>query len=48
MAAFLDVEKVFDNIWYNGLMYKVFMPDLPAKMTCWLSDFLVGRITKST
>ena len=44
MAAFLDVEKAFDNVWHNGLMYKIFMLDLPTKMTHWLSDFLVGRI----
>ena len=43
-AAFLDVEKAFDNVWHNGLKYKMFMLDLPTKMTCWLSDFLVGRV----
>ena len=44
VAAFLDVEKAFDNVWYNGLRYKIFMLDLPTKMTRWLSDFLVGRV----
>ena len=44
VAAFLDVEKAFDNVWHNGLRYKIFMLDLPTKMTCWLSDFLVGRV----
>ena len=44
VAAFLDIEKAFDNVWNNGLRYKIFMLDLPTKMTCWLSDFLVGRI----
>ena len=24
VAAFLDVEKVFDNVWHNGLRYKIF------------------------
>ena len=41
MAAFLDIEKAFDNVWYNELRYKIFMLDLPTKMTHWLSDFLV-------
>ena len=41
VAAFLDV---FDNVWHNGLRYKIFMLDLPTKMTRWLSDFLVGRV----
>ena len=44
VAAFLDVEKAFDNVWHNGLRYKIFMLDLPTKMTHWLSDFLVGRV----
>ena len=39
-----DVEKAFDNVWHNGLRYKIFMLDLPTKMTRWLSDFLVGRV----
>ena len=46
VAAFLDVKKAFDNVWHNGLRYKIFMLDLPTKMTRWLSDFLVGRVTQ--
>ena len=42
VAAFLDVEKTFDNVWHNELKYKISMLDLPTKMTHWLSDFLVG------
>ena len=44
VAAFLDIENAFHNVWHNGLRYKIFMLDLPTKMTRWLSDFLVGRI----
>ena len=44
VAAFLDVEKAFHNVWHNGLRYKIFMLDLPTKMTRWLSHFLVGRV----
>ena len=40
--AFLDVEKAFHNVWHNGLRYKIFMLDLPTKITPWLSDFLVS------
>ena len=44
VAAFLDVEKAFDNVWHNnGLRFKIFQLDLPTKMTRWFSDFLVGR-----
>ena len=46
VAAFLDVEKAFDNVWHNGLEYRIFMLDLPSKMIRWLSDFLVGRIVQ--
>ena len=44
VAAFLDLEKAFDNVWHNGLRFKIFQLDLPTKMTRWLSDFLVGRL----
>ena len=33
VAAFLDVEKAFDNVWHNGLRYKIFQLGLPTKMT---------------
>ena len=42
VAAFLDIEKAFDNVWHKGLRFKIFQLDLPTKMTRWLSDFLVG------
>ena len=42
VAVVLDVEKAFDNVWYNGHWYKIFQLDLPTRMTYWLSDILVG------
>ena len=44
IAAFLDVEKAFDNVWHNGLKYKIHQLSLPTKLSRWLSDFLVGRV----
>ena len=44
VAVFLDVEKTFDKVWHIGLKCKIFMLDLPTKMTRWLSDFLVDRV----
>ena len=44
VAVFLDVKKAFDNVWHNGLGYKIFMLDFTTKMTRWLADFLVGRV----
>ena len=43
IAAFLDVEKAFDNVWHNGLRYKIYQLGLPTKLWRWLSDFLVRR-----
>ena len=44
IAAFLDVEKAFDNVWHNGLRYKIYQLGLPTKLCRWLSDFVVGRV----
>ena len=30
IAAFLDVEKAFDNVWHSGLRYKIYLLDLPT------------------
>ena len=38
VAAFLDVEKAFDNVWHmdkGQWKYKVFQLGLPTKMTRW-------------
>ena len=44
VAAFLDIEKAFDNVWHNGFKYKIFQLDILTKKTRWLSDFLVGCV----
>ena len=44
IAAFLDVEKAFDNVWHNGLRYIIYRFDMPTKLCRWLSDLLVGRV----
>ena len=44
VAAFIDVEKAFDNVWHDGLRYKIYQVDLPTKLCRWLSDFLVERV----
>ena len=43
-VAFLDVKKAFQNVWHNGLRYKIYQLDLPTKLCRWLSDCLVGRV----
>ena len=44
IAAFPDVEKPFDNVWHNGLRYKIYQLHLPTKLCRWLPDFLLGRV----
>ena len=44
IAAFLDIDKAFDNVWHNGLRYKIYQLDLPTKLCRRLSAFLVGRV----
>ena len=44
IAAFLDVEKAFNNVWQNGFRYKIYQLDHPTKLCRWLFDLLVGRI----
>ena len=44
IAAFLNVEKAFDNVWHNELRYKIYPLDLPTKLCRWLPDFLVERV----
>ena len=46
IAAFLHVEKAFDNVWHNGLRYKIYQLDLLTKLCSWLSGFLVGRVIR--
>ena len=44
VAPFFDVEKAFDYVWHDRLGYEIFQLDLLTKMTCWVSDFLVGCV----
>ena len=30
VAAFLNIEKAFDNVWHNEVRHKIFMLDLPT------------------
>ena len=43
----LVAEKAFNNVWRNGLRYKIFMLDLPTKMTHWPNQREQKKIEKS-
>ena len=44
IAAFLDVQKAFNNVWHNGLRYKIYQLGLLTKLCRRLPDFLVARV----
>ena len=39
----LDVEKAFDTVWHNGLIYKLMRPNMPRYLWKIIADFLNDR-----
>ena len=42
-GIFLDVEKAFDQVWYDGLLFKLTSMGLNRKLIRWISNFLYQR-----
>lgn len=42
-VIFLDVEKAFDRVWHNGLLYKMIKLEFPLTLTKTVSSFLSER-----
>ena len=42
-GIFLDVEKAFDQVWFDGLLYKLTLMGLNRKLIRWISNFLYQR-----
>ena len=42
-GIFLDVKKVFDQVWYDGLLFKLTSLGLNRKSIRWISNFLYQR-----
>lgn len=42
-ACFLDIEKAFDSVWINGLIYKLIEYDFPPHITKIVTSFLTNR-----
>lgn len=42
-TLFLDVEKAFDRVWHEGLIYKMQQMDIPLHLIKLIESFLTGR-----
>ena len=42
-TIFLDIEKAFDRVWHNGLMFKLAKLEAPPHLTRWAYNFLKDR-----
>src|ERR1700731_4948999 len=43
-VAFLDLQKAFDTVWHNGLIYKLTKDaHLPKQLIYWIQSFLSNR-----
>ncbi|GFU88627.1 probable RNA-directed DNA polymerase from transposon BS [Trichonephila clavipes] len=45
-AVFLDIQKVFDQVWISGLIYKLITNNFPAPLSHIINSYLVNRIFK--
>ncbi|GBN31819.1 RNA-directed DNA polymerase from mobile element jockey [Araneus ventricosus] len=42
-AVFLDVQKAFDRVWLNGLIYKLITHNTPPPLIKLITSFLLNR-----
>jgi hypothetical protein len=42
-AVYLDVAKAFDNVWFDGLIYKLAVLNFPSFLIRTISSYLKGR-----
>lgn len=45
-TAFLDIEKAFDRVWHNGLIYKLIKMEVPHQLLNTIKSFLTNRTFK--
>jgi len=45
-AVFMDLTSAFDTVWHDGLLYKLYLLNLPTSTIRWISQFLTNRTTK--
>jgi retron-type reverse transcriptase len=42
-AIFFDIEKAFDKVWHNGLLFTLNKLQVPDYLGKWIRDYLTGR-----
>ena len=42
-VVFVDIEKAFDKIWHNGLLFKLKNKNIPPYLGAWIQNYLSGR-----
>lgn len=42
-AIFIDIEKAFDRVWHNGLLFKLDRLGIPNYLGIWIRDYLQNR-----
>ena len=43
MAILIDMEKAYDNVWREGLLYKLFSMGIVGRVWQWIFSFLQDR-----
>jgi hypothetical protein len=47
-AVFLDVDKAFDTVWIDGLLYKLTLINFPSYIVHTISSYLRGRTLEAS
>jgi hypothetical protein len=42
-VVLFDMEKAFDRVWHQGLIYKLHLYNIPPYLLAWLSNFITNR-----
>ena len=43
IVVFLDIEKVYDKLWINGLLFKLAQKGIEGNLLQYLQNYLTGR-----
>lgn len=46
VAVCLDIERAFDKVWHEGLLYKLLQIQLPAQLVKLISSYLSNRLSR--